>query len=243
MISAVIPISPVPSHPEIAILEETVASVRHHLPDAEIHLCFDGVRTEQKHRRADYEEAIRRTLWRADHDWGNCCPWIWDEHAHQVGMLRGVIDEMRTKLLLYVEQDSPLVTDEPIDWRAITDFIESGESNCVRLHHEGRVPVEHEPMMHGAQDGFIRTSQYSARPHVATVAFYRRALECFSPNANSFLEDRLHGVIDEAYKLDGISGWHQWRLHIYAQDGENLKRSYHLDGRAGDPKFDDLQRF
>jgi hypothetical protein len=32
-------------------------------------------------------------------------------------------------------------------------------------------------------------------------------------------------------------GWYNWRLWIYTPEG-NIKRSYHLDGRGGDPKFE-----
>lgn len=241
-ISVVIPISPIKQHPEISILAETVASVRHHLPSAEIFLMFDGVRAEQESHRDDYEEAIRRTLWAAK-QWGAVVPFIHDSHLHQVGMLRQVIDHITTPLLLFCEQDTPLVVDELIAWDDMVAFIESGQSNCIRLHHEGVLPQEHLPMMHGEECGYIRTSQFSARPHLATVAFYRQLLEHFSPDANAFVEDKAHGVIDQAYKLDGMAGWNLWRLHIYAKDPNNLKRSWHSDGRAGEPKWDSSQTF
>jgi hypothetical protein len=145
--------------------------------------------------------------------------------------------------MMYVEADTPLVTDELIAWDDITQFILSGKSNCVRLHHEGVLPKEHLPMMHGEEDGYIRTSQFSARPHIATTAFYRQLLSHFSPDANCFIEDKAHGVIDQAFKVDGMAGWNLWRLHIYGKDPNNLKRSLHLDGRAGEAKFDESQRF
>ena len=244
MITTVIPVSPIASHPETAILEETVASVRHWLPDGEIILTFDGVRREQRERRDDYEEHIRRVLWMADRDWGNVVPFVFDTHQHQTGMMRAVIGEIRTPLLMYVEADTPLVTDEPIDWEAVTGILESGVSNSVRFHHEAVIPEPHTHMMHGFDyDGenlnvpFLRTSQYSQRPHVAPVAFYRRILEQFTPDAKSFIEDRMYGVVRKAQNADGMHGWNQWRLHIYAPQGGNYKRSYHLDGRAGEPKY------
>lgn len=243
MITVVVPVSPIASHPSTEILDQTLDSIRFWHPTAEIILSFDGVRAEQKQRQRDYDEFTRRALWKADHHYHGVFPWIWDEHRHQVGMLRGIIDQIRTPLMLFVEQDTPLVIDEPIDWDAITEFIMSGRSNCVRLHHEAVLPEPHLALMHGVEDGFIRTSQFSARPHVATVAFYRRLLEMFSPNACSFVEDKAYGVIDNAYRLDGMAGWNLFRLHIYAKDPANLKRSLHLDGRAGEPKWDELQRF
>jgi hypothetical protein len=250
-ITVVIPVSPIKSHPDTAILDETLDSVRYHHPTAEIILTFDGIREEQSRRWHDYEEFIRRALWRADHHYGGVCPFIYEEHRHQSGMMRAILDEIRTPLLMYVEQDTPLVTDEPIAWDDIIDMIESGDSNVVRLHHEGVIPDPHQHMMHGTEDAetsrftaFTRTSQWSQRPHVASVAYYRRIMDShFTENAKCFIEDVMHGVVDNAYRLDGMNGWRQHRLHIYTPDGGNIKRSYTTDGRAGEPKYDDTQVF
>lgn len=218
-------------------MDETLDSVRHHLPDSEVILTFDGVRPEQAHRRGDYEEFIRRALWRADHHYGNVWPLIFDRHQHQSGMMRAVLDKLDTSLLMYVEQDTPLVTDAPIDFGTIAAFIQSGRSNLVRFHHESVLPAEHGHMIHGREDGFLRTSQWSQRPHVSTRAFYRRIMAAhFSSGARSFIEDPMHGVVDEAYRRDGMDGWQQFRLHIY-DPGGSLKRSYHTDGRAGEAKY------
>lgn len=243
-ITAVIPVSPIKSHPEIGILTETLDSIRHHLPDAEMIVTFDGVREEQEDRRQDYEEAIRRTLWRLDHHYGRSLPLIFEVHEHQTGMMRRTLTEITTELILYVEQDTPLVTDEPIDWAAITEFVLSGQSNCVRLHHEGVIPKDHLHMMHGHDGDFIRTSQWSQRPHIASVAYYRRIMDtCFSPDAKSFIEDFMHGVVDQAYRRDKLAGWMQHRIHIWDPGTGNMKRSYHTDGRAGELKYDDTQVF
>lgn len=244
MISVVVPVSPIKSHPDTAILDETLESIRHHLRDAEIIVTLDGIREEHEHRREDYEEFIRRALWRLDKKYRPAVPFIFDRHTHQVGMMRAVLDEIRTPLLMYVEQDTPLVTDEKIDVDLITEFITSGRSNMVRLHHEAVIPVEHEPMMHGTDEGFIQTSQWSQRPHVSSVAYYRRILaNHFTPGAKSFIEDMMHGILAEAYNVDGIAGWRQHLVHIYDPGNGNLKRSYHTDGRAGEPKYDSSQVF
>lgn len=243
MITVVVPVSPIASHPETHILCETLDSVRHHLPDAELIVTFDGVRKEQEARRADYDEFTRRALWLLDKRYGNALPMLFDQHMHQSGMMRAVLDEVRTPLLMYVEADCPLVTDELIAWPAITDFIQSGESNLVRLHHESHILDSHQHMCHGVDHAGLltRTSQWSQRPHVASVALYRRLLDSyFTPNSKAFLEDRLHGIVDEAYRIDGMAGWNQFRLHLYTPEG-NVKRSYTTDGRAGEAKYDDSQ--
>lgn len=246
MITVVVPVSPLLSHPDTAIVDETVASIRHHLPDAELILMFDGVRNEQVDRKADYEEFVRRVLWKADHDplWRPVCPFVFGEHLHQVGMLRNIIGDVRTDLLLFCEQDTPLVTDEPIDWDACQQLIMSGDADIVRFAHEAHILPDHLHMMHGQQGQFVRTSQFSARPHLAAADYYERILaDHFSPEARCFLEDKMHGICSEAYIVDGMNGWSDHRLWIYHPDGGNIKRSLHTDGRAGGPKFESEQRF
>jgi hypothetical protein len=242
MITIVVPVSPIKSHPDTAILAETIGSVRKLFPTAEIFLTFDGVRAEQEHRRADYNEFIHRALWLADHSWGNVVPFLFDTHEHQSGMMRHVIDKIDTTLLMYVEQDTPLVTDEPIDFLKIDKFIVDGHSNLVRLYHEGVMPEEHHHLMHGRTDVFIETSQWSQRPHIASTAYYRRILSShFTADAKCFIEDRMYGILEEAERIDGYQGWIQHRVHIYDPGHGNMKRSYHTDGRAGEAKFDDTQ--
>lgn len=243
-ITAVVPTSPIAAHPDTVLLETTLSSIRHHLPTAEIILCFDGVRAEQAHLSNDYAEYTRRALWLADKKYGNVLPLIFDEHMHQTGMMRAALKEIRTTQLLFVEHDAPLVTDEPIHWNFITMFIESGKSHLVRFHHESHILPAHKHLMHGRENVlYERTSQYSARPHLASVDYYKHVMATyFTPQAKSFLEDRLYGVVDEAFNIHGMAGLDEHRLHIYAPDG-NIKRSYHTDGRAGGPKWDDSQVF
>jgi len=244
VITVVVPVSPIKSHPDTEILTETLHSVRTCLPDAEVFLTFDGVRAEQADRADDYTEFIRRILWLANHEFGNMLPLLFNQHRHQTGMMRACLEQIDTPLILYVEQDTPLVTDEPIDWDSIREFISYGHSNVVRLHHEGVIPTDHEHMMHGHDAEFIQTSQWSQRPHLASTAYYRRIMEShFTPDAKSFIEDKMHGVLDQAFRRDGLDGWRQHRVHIWDPGTGNMKRSYHTDGRAGEPKYDDTQVF
>lgn len=246
-ITVIIPISAIKSHPNTRILDETIESVRHHLPMSEIILTFDGVRPENESMRKNYNEFIRRVLWKCNHHYKNVLPVIFNEHQHQTGMARAVMGLIKTQLLLYVEQDTPLVTDYEIPFKNIASIIIDGESDVIRLHHEGAIPKEHSHMILGLEHGTIeplaRTCQWSQRPHVASVAFYKRILStCFSDNAKSFIEDKMHGVAHNAYLSDGILGWEQYRIHIYYPKG-NIKRSYHTDGREGGEKYDDTQVF
>lgn len=234
-----VPISPIPSHPSTHILEQTLDSIRHHTKD-EIILLFDGIRSEQKSKEKDYDEFIRQVLWK-NRKWKNVRPIIFEEHLHQIGMLRKVIDDIKTPLLMFVEQDTPIVTDEPIEWEKIKQFILSGQSNLVRFYHEAFIHPEHKHLMLETKDIFTETAQWSSRPHIASTAFYTRILrDYFSQNAKCFTEDVLHSKVFIDFDKFGRQGWEQWKLHLY-NPGGNIKRSLHTDGRAGSPKLDNTQ--
>jgi hypothetical protein len=243
LVTVLIPVSYIPSHPDVKILRETIQSVRYHLPEAEIVLTFDGLREEHKDHKKEYEEFIRRVLFYANTEWGKCYPLIFPKHVHQIGMAREALKYIDTPLLLYVEQDTPLVTDEPIDWQLLQGNILYGTSYVIRFHFEGVIPDAHKHLMLGKPENqLLKTIQWSQRPHLASTAFYRRIVDqYFTPDAKCFLEDVLHGKLIEDYTKDGMQGWNQWRVHIYFPNEKNIKRSLNLDGRAGSPKYDDTQ--
>lgn len=245
-ITIIIPVSPVKSHPSIEIIDETIKTVRHHLPDSEIIVTFDGVREEQEDRRADYEIFKRHFLWECFHNplYKNILPFDFEEHSHQVKMARWALRFVNTDIVLYIEQDTPLTSDEPIEWQKCLDFIRSGEANMIRFHFEASIPQPHKHMMIGdIENGFLRTSQWSQRPHLISKAYFDRVLnDNFSEDAICFIEDKMHGVVSEAWNVYGKQGWLQHRVWIYHPEG-NIKRSYHTDGRAGEQKWDDKQKW
>lgn len=242
LITVVIPISPISSHPDTKILEETIQTLRFHLPESEVVLTFDGVRKEHQHLHEAYQEHIRRILWKC-REWKNVSPYIFNEHTHQVGMARTILPQITTPLLLYVEQDTPLVIDEPIDWDALIDATLSQKANVIRLHFEGVIPEAHTHLMIGKpENDLLKTVQWSQRPHLARVDFYRQMLEKhFTPDAKCFIEDKIHGCLQDDWGLHGEKGWENWKLFIYHPMTGNIKRSYHTDGRAGAQKLDETQ--
>lgn len=244
LVTVLIPTSPILSHPDTWIIEETIKSVRNHL-DCEILIMVDGVRKEQEDRRKDYDEYVRRLLWKANHEWHNVLPILFEEYKHQSGMTKEALKLVRTPTVLFVEHDTPLCEEIPFD--GLTRAVMAGEANVIRLHHEALILDEHNHMMldQKAQDvlgvPMVRTAQWSQRPHLASTEFYRNMIEqYFSENSKAFIEDRVHGQAHEAYRLRGKAGWNDWKLWIYAPSGD-MKRSYHTDGRAGESKFDSEQ--
>jgi len=160
---------------------------------------------------------------------------VYLEFLHQAMMMKRTLCRVRVKtpLILYVEHDTPLVTDEPIEWQHCMQAIYGEEYNSVRFMHESHILPEHEYLMCGRAEGWplIKTIQYSARPHLASTDWYRRLIAGnFTEDSRTFLEDKLHSVVQ-------CAPWERYRLAIYAPPG-NMKRSLHLDGRSVDPKYE-----
>lgn len=236
-ITVMIPASPIKSHPSIEIIQQTIESVRSRLPNSRIIITFDGVRKEQSAKEQQYQQHIQRLLWAYRNT--NVYPVVFNEHIHQVGMARKTFDMIKTPYVVYVEQDTPLVG--AIEWAQCKGVIEDGQADLVRFHFENTIPEPHEQLMHGEIDydgvKFIITSQYSQRPHIMSRAFFERILNTFSEDARTFIEDGFYGIVESAWRNDGMIGWQNYRIVIYAPEN-GLKRSEHLDGRDGEKKYD-----
>ena len=227
-VTIIVATSIIPSHPDTSILDETIDSIRNHFPDNEIILQVDGLRKERLNRKDDYDEFKSRILWKCLHQWKNVLPVIFDQHSHQTNMMKETIDLVQTAAMIYVEGDAPLTPDIEIDWQKCLDLLEYEKANTIRFHFEASIPVEHEHLMFGLEDGFMKTTQWSQRPHLSLTKYYR---EVVLPTCDeiTFIEDKFHGVVQD-------DGWDKHKLWIYHPEG-NIKRSYHLDGRAGTRKF------
>ena len=251
-----------PAHPSTEHIDRVIASVRFHFPLIEILVLCDGVRPELEHRRGQYSEYLRQLLWKCQRHkshW-NVLPVIFDRHMHQAAMMRAALSDsnlIKTPLLLMAEHDTPIVctgeycswngitvdTTRPIPWPVIFELVLSGEANAVRLYHRADgIPPAHAHLMKEKfefrGERFLQTLAWSQRPHIASTDYYREALsKHFSPQANTFIEDRLMTFVEH-------SSWDANRVVIYwPSDGEAM-RSWHSDGRADkagifDEKFED----
>lgn len=131
------------------------------------------------------------------------------------------------------------MTDRYIDFQGIVEALLSGDVNCVRFLPESRVCPYHlylyEEQFESHSVPLWKTRQWSQRPHIATVELYNKALNLFSPDANTMIEDRLATfVMNEP--------WESWKVAVY-NPPDSMHRSLHLDGRGTDSKFDELMRF
>lgn len=244
-ITVIIPSSPIASHPSTEMIEKTIEEIRSQLPDCEIIITLDGVRKEQEPYRARYERYKQRLLWLCNFQWHNVLPIVHEEHLHQAEMAKRVLPLIKTKVLLYVEHDTPITSDRTFQWQSLIECVESGTANFIRLHHEALILPEHKHLMLGEaerhnQAWLTKTVQWSQRPHLASVAFYRKFLnDYFKPNSRTMIEDRMHGVVEADVSNSGNMAWNNWRLWVYTPKGEDIKRSYHLDGRGSDPKYEE----
>lgn len=241
-ITVLVPTSPIPSHPDLGIIDETIQSIRDRLPDSEIIVMVDGVRPEQEHRRKDYAEYTRRLLWKSNHEWRNVVPVVFDEHLHQAAMTRECLKMVRTEAILFVEHDTPLFGAE-LPWGPMLQALNTGQINLIRLHHEVNVLEPHKHLMLDETPRLImgcpllRTVQYSQRPHLARTDFYRRIIaDYFGPDARTMIEDVMHGIVHSHWLDHNEKGWRRFRLAMFAPEGD-IKRSTHTDGRGEDPKY------
>lgn len=247
-ITVIIPTSVIPSHPDTSMLEHTIDDIRTQLPNCEIIITFDGIRFEQEDRRADYNEYIKRALWHCNHTWSNVLPLLFDEHMHQASMAREALKYVRTPLILYVEHDAPITPDREIEWDSLVTLVLNGTANVIRFCHEELILPDYRHMMLDDESQKLyngvpmrRTMQWSQRPHLASTAFYREMIDKhFHPDSKTMIEDVMHGIVHSHYEREGEMAWNLWRIWIYTPDTDNLgiKRSYHLDGRGSDKKYD-----
>ena len=179
----------------------------------------------------------------------NVTPIVSWTHKHQSGLMKVALDHVTTPHLMFVEHDTPL-NGRDIDFGGVLDAMERDGLNLMRFYQEDFVLHDHEHLFLETEpdpdrDGapYVKTMQWSQRPHVATTAFYRRLMdEYFGSGAVTMIEDVLHGATEFAHRKHGSGGWDEWRLGLYAPAG-GFRRSLHLDGRDTDPKFPMLFRY
>lgn len=252
LITVIVTTSPATLHPSTDHIEQTIESIRAQLPDAEIIIVCDGVRPEQEKLRAQYEEYQHALFWLTNFGWHNVVPLRLEDWAHQAGAVRAALELVTTPLVLVVEHDTPL-KETPIDWAGICAFVQTGEANLVRFHHEAEILPDHEGLMidHATRDAEVwcgpeegyhdlplrRTMAWWQRPHVASARFYReRVMPFFTPESRTMIEDPLYGKISTEYLEHGEAAWWDWRLWIYTPEG-SMQRSWHLDSRGEEPKY------
>lgn len=227
MITALIPCSPIPSHPSTEVIDETIASIRQRLPDTEIIVMFDACSPEKMELKHGYEEFKRRMLYRIAHELENVTPLVFSQHSHQSLMLKEALKIIRTPLILWTEQDVPLHNE--IDFVKLKEVVIAGYANSIRFYHEAQVPDEHQYLMLDKEPieilgvPLIRNRQWSGRAQLVSTKFYQHIADKYLDDQPRFIEHQIYGIV--------VHGdFDEFRLHLYAPPG-TMVRSLHLDGR------------
>jgi hypothetical protein len=227
--------SPIKSHPDVRIIEKCIDSVRHHFLNAKIVIMADGVRTEQSQYSGRYTEYLMR-LATVMPRWQPTVLMPHNQFLHQAEMTRRALEScVDTPLILFMEHDTFFLNGFPIEWDGLADLISSGVANVVNFsfNWEPWVIPEHQHLMLDKERqracgvSYIRSIQWTQRPHLASADFYRRMLQnYFTKDSRTFIEDRVAPQVTEA-----------WKLVLYTPEG-SIRRTWTDDGRAGDPKYE-----
>lgn len=245
-ITVLIPTSPIRQNPSLNIISAAVESVRSRLPNAEILIMVDGVRPEQGARRNAYDEYVRRLLWKANFEWHNVLPIVFDEWTHQAGMTRVALEKVSTPFVLFLEHDTAL--EGSIDWEGCMAVLDRGEANAIQFHENTELNDEHRHLILGyttTEEGvrLLKTKAWWQRPHLARTSFYRdRIMPLFGSRARTMIEEVVYGVMMTDIDHRGRAAWWDWRVFIYAPEGD-MKRHRHFDGRGGEPKHPNVYAY
>lgn len=244
--TVIVTTSPIPSHPSVAMLRETIDSIQHRLPLAEIIVAADGVREEQTHLADAYMDYLHHVAWLCNTTWRNVCLVTMPGHRHQALTLKRAMELVDTPYVFVSEHDTPLQGE--IDMLGCENVLQAGYGDMIRFIHESRVLDDYEHLMLGGPEErcgvkLRATMQWSQRPHLATAAFYRRVLSTyFGDDSRTMVEDVMYGVIKNLVEADfnnWLSGFRLWVYHE-PDDHGSIQRSYHLDGRGDEPMFDNV---
>ena len=225
-ITVLIPTSAIPSHPDTTIMDETIAGLKHQMPDARIVILADGIWSKLEHRRGQYEEYLRRI----EHKYENAIIVRFPQHTQQTAMAQFAIQSnyVQTNLVFWNEQDAPL-NSLPINWDSIVQEVSSGNAGLVRFSiWEQGIHEAHEHMARGryqiGDDTFVRTTQFSGWSFLTTPSFFVNKIFVGQPVGKEMLELRMHDICARA-------PWEDYRMCVYIPPFPS-NRMRHSNGRG-----------
>jgi hypothetical protein len=218
------------SHPDTAIIDQTIASVRATLPNSAVIIMADGLKPEHRtpERMAAYAEYKERLRGRYE----NSTLLEYEENVNQAGMLGRALELVQTPLLCYLEHDWKLSPN--VEWEALGKIILSGRANYIKFHAGCRIHPLHWGMMidHVIWDDIplFRTVQWSQNPHLASTDFYRKIHGERLVGRRDCIENIMHSEC-ACY----LHNWDAYKLCIYDPMHEGtMQMITHLDGREGE---------
>ena len=240
--------SPIKTNPSTEVIEKSIESIKRQLPDCEIIIMADGVREEQQELDQDYQEFLRRVLWKCNLEWDNVTCVVYNDHLHQLEMTRRTVEKVTTDLVAFMEHDM-LFHDKFIDWDNILKLLRTEKLDVMRFYFDRQLEKLHDYLMLETDPieidnvPLVRTGQWSQRPHVAKTDKYRQVLRTYaSEKANCMIEDAIHGKIASNFEEKGKAGWNENKIAIYTPE-DDYSFAYHIDGRGDESKYDEKQVF
>jgi hypothetical protein len=228
-VTVLISSSPIASHPSTQMIDEVIKSVRDRLPNPRIIVMLDGVRKEQKEYKKNYRKYI-----------DNLDPTVEKvvslSFRHQAGMTQKALKQVTTPFILFLEHDTPLTKDIPFDH--LIEPLKDGRANVVRLNYNFEIHPDHKYLVEGVEGDLTKMWQWSQRPHLSTVEFYRYMLSYFPATSKTMIEDHIYPIII-ADREEKHRPWETWKIMMYTPEGDQ-QRSIHLDGREGKNKYEML---
>ena len=207
-------------------MDETIAGIKYHLPDAHIIIMADGIWDKLAFRHGQYEEYLNRI----DRKYSNTQVIRFPQHTQQTAMAQYAIQNfVKTKLIWWNEHDATLRVDRSIDWDAIVNEVESGTAGLVRLSYfdEG-IHEAHEHMTRGryriGNATFVKTTQFSGWLFLTTIDFFISKIFSGQPIGRQMLELRMHDIIAN-------SPWEAYKIVTWCPDGP-AQRFRHTNGRG-----------
>lgn len=234
-LTILIPTSFTPSCPATFLIDQAVRTIRHHLPEARISICCDGLRDGvDRKTMTQYAGYCDTLLGRYD----NAQVKVFTESVNQIGMLEYWLATVTTPLILYLEHDFEVIAD-PIEWDCIAEKILDHTYNYIKLSGMHRIPPEHEHLMHarkryglGDHTDFcvIETTQFSTWMHVASREWYQKMYDTHMiGHEGEMIEPTIYGILENA-------PWSYSRLAIYNPTQNAFARCQHWDGARWMPK-------
>jgi hypothetical protein len=228
-VTVLIPTSPIPRHPDTALLEECVAGIRVHFPQAHIIIMADGIRSQIAFRSEQYAEYLKNLVTLINEGkLGNTKMSVFANHSQQATMTQNMIHHhVTTPLILFVEHDAIFRPSPAINFPAIFDLLLTEQANIVRFYGWQDVWPEHTYLMRGEfnhmNSRFVKTVQYSQWPLVSRTDYHQKMLaKHVKPGQVTMIESALYGPVVAA-------PWEDNKIVIYLDEALVFQ---HKDGRT-----------
>jgi hypothetical protein len=218
----------IPSHPATTVIDETITSLKRHLPGVEplIWVLADGLKKDQLGQAEDYARYKKKLRER----WTAVKIIEFLGHTHQTEMLREVLPQVKTPLILWVEHDWPLLAGEKIEWEKLAEVLLLGEVTDVTFTGGVDQGFLREPWVTSNGLAVTKYLTFSGTPNLGRSDFFAKLLEnqrgCFH------LEHTATRLFCER------DNWTECRIVAYPRD---RAVTYSPNGRAFGFKFENIK--